>query len=160
MKSFEKNLLFRRCDFYTRRKYEQQRRLKERKTRAFFKNANLFEDKKKKTLEKITFDNYLPLMKTALKMKVVVVDSHDLIEQLIHFREKYYREQKLTETEQFYSQIYRHSVIRKRDISITNDDDDDDDERVIVGRAISEQGNRNSKSLRFTLLTLDSSNTK
>lgn len=98
-------------------------------------------------------------MKTALKMKVVVVDSH-LIEQLIHFREKYYREQKLTETEQFYSQIYRHSVIRKRDISITNDDDDDDDERVIVGRAISEQGNRNSKSLRFTLLTLDSSNTK
>lgn len=139
MKSFEKNLLFRRCDFYTRRKYEQQRRLKERKTRAFFKNANLFEDKKKKTLEKITFDNYLPLMKTALKMKVVVVDSH-LIEQLIHFREKYYREQKLTETEQFYSQIYRHSIyIRKRDISITNDDDDDDDERVIVGRAISEQ---------------------
>lgn len=94
--------------------------------------------KKKKTLEKITFDNYLPLMKTALKMKVVVVDSH-LIEQLIHFREKYYREQKLTETEQFYSQIYRHSVIRKRDISITNDDDDDDDERVIVGRAMSEQ---------------------
>lgn len=77
-------------------------------------------------------------MKTALKMKVVVVDSH-LIEQLIHFREKYYREQKLTETEQFYSQIYRHSVIRKRDISITNDDDDDDDERVIVGRAMSEQ---------------------
>lgn len=124
-----------------------------------FLRMQIYSRIKKKTLEKITFDNYLPLMKTALKMKVVVVDSH-LIEQLIHFREKYYREQKLTETEQFYSQIYRHSVIRKRDISITNDDDDDDDERVIVGRAISEQGNRNSKSLRFTLLTLDSSNTK
>ena len=120
-----------------------------------FLRMQIYSRIKKKTLEKITFDNYLPLMKTALKMKVVVVDSH-LIEQLIH-----YREQKLTETEQFYSQIYRHSIyIRKRDISITNDDDDDDDERVIVGRAISEQGNRNSKSLRFTLLTLDSSNTK
>lgn len=103
-----------------------------------FLRMQIYSRIKKKTLEKITFDNYLPLMKTALKMKVVVVDSH-LIEQLIHFREKYYREQKLTETEQFYSQIYRHSVIRKRDISITNDDDDDDDERVIVGRAISEQ---------------------
>lgn len=104
-----------------------------------FLRMQIYSRIKKKTLEKITFDNYLPLMKTALKMKVVVVDSH-LIEQLIHFREKYYREQKLTETEQFYSQIYRHSIyIRKRDISITNDDDDDDDERVIVGRAISEQ---------------------